>query len=218
MAAPWPAKLIWLLLTISTVASLVLQRWPAAGVSFVTLCLTFVPILAAERYGIKIPQGFAVAIILFLYATLFLGEVKDFYERFWWWDVFLHGGSAMAFGLTGFLLLFMLFEGDRFAAPAGAIASLGFCFAVTVGAIWEIFEFAMDQIFGLNMQKSGLVDTMWDLIVDCLGAAVGASWGYLYLKRNDPDSMVGGWIEAFINKNRGRFYRKFRARAKNPEA
>ncbi len=84
----------------------------------------------------------------------------------------------------------MLFEGDRFAAPPIAIAFLSFCVAMAIGGIWEIFEFSMDQFFGMNMQKSGLVDTMWDLIVDALGTLFAAVTGFLYLK-TPRDSGLG---------------------------
>ena len=75
-----------------------------------------------------------------------------------------------------------------------------------VGVVWEIFEFTLDQTLGLNTQKSGLVDTMWDLIVDCLGAAVGAAAGFVYLKD------LKGWVLAatlreFVSKNSALFRR-----------
>lgn len=50
---------------------------------------------------------------------------------------------------------------------------------MAIGGIWEIFEFAMDQVFGMNMQKSGLIDPMWDLIVDALGPLFSVTTGYL---------------------------------------
>jgi len=143
-------------------------------------------------------------VAVFIFATIFLGEIKDFYEKYWWWDVVLHTGSAVAFGLFGFIFIFMLFEGDRWAAPPIAIAFLSFCVAMSIGAVWEIFEFAMDQLFGMNMQKSGLIDTMWDLIVDALGALFSAVTGYFYLK-TPRDSGVGLWIKEFIEKNQGHF-------------
>jgi uncharacterized membrane protein YjdF len=59
------------------------------------------------------------------------------------------------------------------------IAFLSFCVAMAIGGIWEIFEFAMDQVFGMNMQKSGLIDPMWDLIVDALGPLFSVTTGYL---------------------------------------
>ena len=67
--------------------------------------------------------------------------------------------------------------------------------------MWEIFEFGMDQLFGFNMQKSGLVDTMWDLIVDAVGAAVIALLGWAYLRAAGNDSFLEKWIEAFVHAN-----------------
>jgi len=192
-------------LGISIVGAIFVERWSTVFVSILTLILTILPILFSDRFEVKLPTRFAIAIIVFVYATMFLGEVEDFYNRFWWWDVVLHGGAAIAFGLTGFLIIFMLFEGGRFAAPPIVLAVLSFCFAVAIGAVWEIFEFSMDFFFGMNMQKSGLVDTMWDLIVDCVGGFIGASAGYLYLKKRHGTGIFLGWIEAFIEMNKTHF-------------
>ncbi|MFT6864646.1 MAG: hypothetical protein ACJAVK_003214 [Akkermansiaceae bacterium] len=196
--------LIWAALVVSIVGSLWRGYWSAVMISSITLFLTWLPIAYADRFSIKIPTRFATAIVIFIFATLFLGEIKDFYGRFWWWDVILHTGSAVAFGLFGFILIFMLFEGDRFAAPPIAIAFLSFCVAMAIGGIWEIFEFLMDQSLGMNMQKSGLVDTMWDLIVDAIGALFAAVTGFLHLK-TPRNSGLGLWIKDFVDKNRSRF-------------
>ena len=203
--------LLWLVLVISIIWSGYSRLWHNAFISAFTLTLTVLTWKYENHFNIKIPRSFTIFIILFIYGTLFLGEVGDFYERFWWWDVFLHGGSALAFGLIGFLGIFMLFQGDRFAAPPLALAILSFCFAVAVGAVWEIFEFSMDQIFGLNMQKSGLIDTMWDLIVDCGGAFIGATSGYLYLKTQESQGPLAGRIDDFIQKNK-RYFGKLRSK------
>ncbi|MHA3914105.1 hypothetical protein [Halovulum sp. GXIMD14793] len=66
----------------------------------------------------------------------------------------------------------------------------------------------MDQLFGLNMQKSGLVDTMQDLIVDTIGASIGAFGGYLYLKGSRGGRLTK-MIEEFIQMNQ-KFYRRIR--------
>ena len=199
---------IWAILAVAVIGSLVAGRWSNAFVALATLGLVLLPALAADRFAIHIPVSFIAAIVLFTFATLFLGEVFDFYERYWWWDVVMHGSSALGFGIVGFLLIFMLFEGDRYAAPPAAIALLSFCMAVTIGAVWELFEFAMDQFFGLNMQKSGLVDTMWDLIVDMIGAALAACTGYIYLRGRAPGG-VRRVFDEFIAMNNA-FYRKYR--------
>jgi len=175
-------------------------------VGLAALALSLVPVFSVERFHIHLPVSFFVSIDVFIFATIFLGEALDFYERYWWWDIALHGGSAIGFGLLGFLFIFMLFEGNRYAAPPAAVSFFAFCFAVAIGSSWEIFEFGMDQIFGLNMQKSGLVDTMSDLIVDAVGATLGALAGFFYLKGLEFGGL-SGMIGEFIRLNR-QFFRK----------
>ena len=149
-----------------------------------------------------------LTVVTFVGGTLFLGEVYGFYDRFWWWDILMHFGSAMGFGLIGFVVVFMLFQGDRFAAPHWTIAFCAFCFALAIGATWEVFEFAMDQIFDMNMQKSGLLDTMVDLIVNLVGALIAALTGWLYLKGVTAPG-VHHLLDEFITRN-PRFFRRFK--------
>lgn len=177
---------------------------PVVFVTLAALALTFLPGHLAHRVGLRLPQSFLAAIALFVLASLYLGEVYDFYHRLWWWDLALHMGSAMGFGLLGFLLVFMLFEGDRYAAPPWAIGALSFCLAITTGTLWEVFEFAMDSLFGFDMMKSGLPDTMGDLIVNAVGAAVAALSGVLYLSDGARGRLRAPY-DAFISVNRRRF-------------
>jgi hypothetical protein len=183
---------------------------PAVFITLVALGLTFLPGLLASRVGLRLPPSFLAAIALFVLATLYLGEVQDFYDRFWWWDLALHFGSAMGFGILGFLLVFMLFQGDRYAAPPWAVGALSFCLAMTVGVVWEIFEYAMDTLFGFNMMKSGLPDTMGDLIVDAVGAALAALAGVVFLL--DRAGRLGAPFDLFIETNRTRFRKVFARR------
>ncbi|MCM2562125.1 hypothetical protein M8756_08150 [Lutimaribacter sp. EGI FJ00015] len=204
----WVAKGIWALLVLFLLDALFVGNWPLAFVSLATLVLSLAPVYMARWARIVVPPSFVAAIVLFVGGTLFLGEVFGFYERFWWWDLVMHAGSAVGFGLIGFILIFMMFQGDRFAAPAVAIAFFAFCFALAIGALWEIFEFGMDQAFGLNMQKSGLMDTMGDLIVDTLGALVGAGSGWAYLKWQSKGGLAR-IIDDFVARN-PRFFSRFK--------
>lgn len=204
----WVAKAIWALLVFFLLDALFVGNWPLAFVSLATLLLSLAPVYVGRWAEIFVPPSFVAAITMFVGGTLFLGEVFDFYERFWWWDIAMHGGSAVGFGLIGFVLVFMMFQGDRYAAPPLAIAFFAFCFALAIGAMWEIFEFAMDQAFGLNMQKSGLMDTMGDLIVDTGGALIGAGSGWAYLKWQSRGGL-SRLIDDFVQRN-PRFFRRFK--------
>lgn len=162
--------------------ALVQAEWTTAFVAVATLAAALLPWYLARSYRFYIPVGFELIIVLFVYATLFLGEVHGFYTRFWWWDAVLHVGSGMAFGFIGFLILYSLHRNGRFQAHPSLIAFFSFSVALAVGSLWEVFEFGMDTLFGFNMQRSGLRDTMWDIIVNTTGAALAALSGYAFLR------------------------------------
>ncbi|MEX2575878.1 MAG: hypothetical protein WD382_04425, partial [Halofilum sp. (in: g-proteobacteria)] len=149
-------------------------QWFAAFVTTGIVLLTLFPVLLARRFDVFVPAEFSLLAIVFVFASLYLGEVHDYYARYWWWDIVLHAASGFLLGIVGFLLVHVMNEMTDVGMhmKPGFVAFFAFLFAVGVGALWEIFEFGMDQLFGMNMQKgmlgdpSGLTDTMWDLIVD----------------------------------------------------
>jgi hypothetical protein len=192
--------LIRLALFVAGVSAVFTGQWSVLFAAGGALVLSYLPQLLASQIKIRLPLQFQFIITLFLYATLFLGEVGDYYEKFWWWDVVLHAGSAFAFGFVGFLALYLLYLRHKLAASPFLISVFAFSFGLAIGTIWEIFEFAMDQAFGLNMQKSGLRDTMWDLVVDGLGAGTASFIGYIYLKYKirDPFDTFISW---FLREN-----------------
>jgi len=183
---------------------LVLQgRYQAAIEVAIILCITFLPLLLGQRFQVKIPHEFESLAVVFVYMSLFLGEVQGYYARFWWWDIVLHTGSGFLLGILGFLLVYVLNEKEDIELDLHPkfIAFFAFIFAMGMGSVWEIFEFSMDQLFGMNMQKSGLVDTMWDLIVDGVGALIISILGWGFLRTRERDSFLEKWIDSFIDKN-----------------
>jgi len=191
------------LLILGAIFLFIAGQYQAVVETLLILCITFMPLLLDARLQVKIPYEFEALAILFAYLSLFLGEVLDFYNRFWWWDIVLHISSGFLLGITGFLLVYVLNEDKKinFDLSPFFIALFAFMFAMGFGAIWEIFEFSADELFGLNMQKSGLQDTMWDLIVDAIGALFISILGYRFLLTKERDSFLERWIDKFIVAN-----------------
>src|SRR6056297_1143571 len=205
-----------LILAAEAVLAILGQRWFTAFLTSMIIAITFFPLLFERRFRIHIPPELQLAAIGFVFASLFLGEIRDYYTRFWWWDMALHTTSGFLLGILGFLLVHIMNETEKIHVhmKPGFVAFFAFLFAVGVGALWEIFEFSMDSLFGMNMQKpmlgdaSGLTDTMWDLIVDALGALVIAVLGYGYLKAARDESFLERWIRSFVDSNPRLFKRR----------
>ncbi len=165
------------------VSSVVTQKWLTAFSGFSMLLLTFVPAFLERRLRVRLPVELTLFVCVFLFASFVLGEVRDFYEQLWWWDLLLHGLSAVVIGLIGFLGVYVFYVTNRIRISPFHIGAISFGCAVTIGTLWEIFEYVMDLTLGLNMQRSGLTDTMTDLIVNAIGALSAALIGYYYVRR-----------------------------------
>ncbi|MFH1637158.1 MAG: hypothetical protein ABIB71_01905 [Candidatus Woesearchaeota archaeon] len=177
------------------------------ALSLTALLLTFLPTIIAKKFKLDYPSEFEIMVLIFVYASIYLGEIHSFYLRFWWWDVFLHALSGVIIGIIGFSLVYILNRQKKLSMRLTPffVALFSFSFAMAIGGLWEVFEFGMDSFFGFNMQKSGLVDTMWDLILDAMGALAVSIFGGLYLKGNFR--FFERMEKKFIEKNIG-FFRK----------
>jgi uncharacterized membrane protein YjdF len=210
----------WIVIFVATVMTIDLAiflysgLWQTAFLTLAIMAVILAPTLLGVRLPVKIPPEIQVLALLFVFAALFLGEIQRYYDRIPWWDQALHVSSGLLLGILGFLLVYVLNANKRIDLhlQPSFVALFAFLFAVSVGTLWEIFEFAMDTLFGLNMQKakfgdpSGLTDTMWDLFIDVLGALVISVYGWWYM--NDPEqSFIERWIEKFIARNPGLFKR-----------
>ena len=161
--------------------SLFAQSWLTFFVGIIAFVILWLPPLLAKNFHIHFPLEFELLLNIFIYGSIFLGEIHSFYTRYWWWDIVLHTGSGIALGFIGFLVLYSLYQTKKIVISPFLLALFSFCFALALGALWEIFEFFVDMFMGTNMQKNGLTDTMWDLVVDAVGAFIVSVSGYLYI-------------------------------------
>ena len=151
--------------------------------SVIALFFTFFPSIIERNYKINLPIEFETFVTLFLFLHFALGEMQGFYHKVVWWDLMLHSSSAVMLGILGFMIIYVLFYTKEVKGNAFFAALFTFFFALSLGVIWEIFEFTADMLFGFHMQGSGLVDTMVDLILDMIGALIAATLGYMYITK-----------------------------------
>lgn len=168
--------------------------------------IMFLPGIIEKKLMLQIPNAMHIMFVLFLYCAIYLGEVRNYYYQFKHWDVLLHAFSSGMLGAIGFSFITLLNRAERVPVNLSPIfvALFAFCFAVMLGVMWEIYEFAFDGLLGLNMQKFALEDgtmllghaalknTMKDLIVDTIGAFIISAFGYISLKYRK------GWVEKML--------------------
>jgi len=196
---------VQVLLIIGLVMFILKRDWENVFLTLAVIFITLIPAIVNRRRRVFIPPEFQFIAVLFVFLSLYLGSGFDFYYRFWWWDLVLHTSSGFLLGIIGFIALFVLNQTDHL--PEGVKPSFlcffGVTFAVTLGVVWEIFEFTVDRIWpSVNMQsnETGVFDTMKDLIVDTIGAIVVAfmAWGYL---KSGRYSFLADGVRAFLAKN-----------------
>ncbi|OOM76681.1 hypothetical protein CLPUN_26210 [Clostridium puniceum] len=154
--------------------------------AIICIILPFIITYAANKKKLMLPSNFQPITVIFILLTLYFGEFLKFYSRFWWWDLFLHG----VFGGYVVIIALYLIQGviqkekhvsiKRFATFSLIFA---FCFSITLGTLWEIFEFLWDYFFKTNMVNGGLEDTATDLIIKIVAALI-TSIIYYFRKLN----------------------------------
>ncbi|MGI6176715.1 MAG: hypothetical protein ACOYJC_11285 [Christensenellales bacterium] len=161
------------------------------------LVVMFLPSFIQKKWRIGIPNYMYVAYFIFLFCAIYLGEIRNFYYLIPHWDTILHTFSGMMLGALGFTLVTLLNDEPsvRLNLSPRFIALFAFCFALALGALWEIYEYTVDGVLSLNMQKymladgtqlvgrAALTDTMKDIVVDAIGALVVSIAGYYMLKK-----------------------------------
>lgn len=157
--------------------------WTGVFVAAQALVISFLPNLLKKFFGIHTPFALRVGTVLFMFATLILGEIADFYNTFWWWDLILHGAASVGLALIAFITLLIFFTHIDLRPTALFASVLAVGLAVSVGVLWELYEFIIDSLFATDtpMQPSN-TDTMTDLAVTVAGALLVGVSGYRYIK------------------------------------
>ena len=205
--------LLKIILAVGAVLEAIQGNWLNPAATTGVIIVAFLPMLVGYRFHVRIPAEFELLAVIFVYASLYLGDLHGYYLKYWWWDILLHTGSGLILGIFGFLLVYVINEHEdlEMHMKPSFVSLFAFMFALGMGSLWEMFEFVLDQFLGMDTQGGSQVDTMSDLIVDGIGAFIISILGYSYLRTTKTDSFLERWIQHFINLNRRLFpHRKYR--------
>ncbi|WP_258049664.1 hypothetical protein [Clostridium weizhouense] len=172
------AILFEIVLIITAISNILSKQWNNLLLSILAIICIILPFIItyiAHKKNIILPSSFNIIALLFIFLSIYFGEIRKFYRILWWWDIFLHS----VFGIYGVIIALHLMKGiitknksvtqKRFGI---LIVIFAFTFSISLGTLWEIFEFLGSYLFKVDMLAGGFEDTMLDLIVKSLCAFI----------------------------------------------
>lgn len=155
---------------LALLSSLIRADYESAFTCALTLGLFFVPAFVEENFGIDIPTAMEIIILLFIFAAEILGELQSFYVRVAGWDTMLHTINGFLCAAIGFSLVDIFNRNERFSFKLSPIflALVAFCFSMTIGVMWELFEFGSDILVHTDMQKDTVIRDIYTVTLDPL--------------------------------------------------
>ena len=157
---------VYLILRFLVIITMIFQflhgNFQAVSLCFLTLILFFIPFIIDKKFKIDLPTPLEIIILLFIFSAEILGEIQNFYGIFKQWDTILHTLNGFLCAAIGFSLIDILNRSKRLHISLTPIfvALVAFCFSMTIGVLWEFFEFGCDSFFRLDMQKDRIVNNI----------------------------------------------------------
>ena len=143
-------------------------NWNNVFLCGLTLILFVIPAIIEKKFNLALPDALQILILLFIYSAEILGEINEFYIVIPHWDTILHTLNGFLCAAVGFSTIDILNQKEFFHATMSPIfvALVAFCFSMTIGVMWEFFEFGTDRILRYDMQKDVIVDTISTVKLD----------------------------------------------------
>lgn len=150
------------------VLSLIEKRYESVATCALVLVLFLVPSFLERKLHFELPSTIEKIVLLFIYAAEIMGELQEFYLRVSWWDTMLHTMNGFLCAAVGFALVDILNSNPnvKLSLSPFYLAFVSFCFSMTVGVVWEFFEFSMDWFFHFDMQKDTVINTISSVMLN----------------------------------------------------
>ena len=163
---------VYLILRAIVLAALVLsltrQDFESAFICLLTLVLFVLPAFVERSFRIRLPDTLEIIILCFIFAAEILGELQSWYVRLTGWDTIMHTINGFLCAAVGFSLVDIFNRSKRFQFELSPLflAIVAFCFSMTIGVLWEFFEFSMDFFFHTDMQKDTVLHAIYSVALD----------------------------------------------------
>ncbi len=187
-----------LIVILSLVIALLRGNYENAVLCVGTLILLLVPAFVEKRFKIELPTVLEVVVMCFIFAHTILGEIACFYVRVPGWDTMLHTLNGFICAGVGLSLIDLLNRHKRFQFELSPIyvVLVAFCFSMTVGVLWEFFEFGSDMLFHTDMQKDTVVDRITSVMLDPTSSNKAVTVdGITDVVVNGEDIGLGGYLD-----------------------
>ena len=193
---------------VTLIAQLIRGNYENVFLCILTLILFTIPTIIDKKLNIALPNALESIILLFIFSAEILGEVQNFYGIFKGWDSILHTINGFLCAAIGFSLIDILNRSEKFhtkMTPA-FVALVAFCFSMTIGVLWEFFEFGMDVTFKTDMQKDRIVQEISTVTLNPEGKndpveirnITGTTIYYIENGENKEISVVDGFLDIGI--------------------
>ena len=187
------------LIVLATLVSSILRgEYESAFICLLVLVLFMLPFFIQQNFGIERPSTLEIIILLFIFAAEILGELKCYFITFHHWDTMLHTTTGFLCAATGFALIDILNRNSRikFQLSPIYVALVAFCFSMTVGVLWEFFEFGMDRLFQMDMQKDTVVNSITSVMLDPTNSNIPVTIdGITSVQVNGQELGFGGYLD-----------------------
>lgn len=194
--------LVYVTLRVLVIVMMVLQllnrNYENVFLCALTLLLLIMPSLVQITFKVELPTTLEIIILVFIFAAEILGEISEFYLMFPFWDTVLHTLNGFLAAAIGFSLVDLLNRSEKVMFQLSPLftAIVAFCFSMTIGVIWEFFEFGMDMLFGYDMQKDTIVHVIRSVTLDPSGHNVPyVIKGITETTVNGQELGLGGYLD-----------------------
>lgn len=152
-------SILRLLTIIILVRQIMIQNYESAFFCLLTILLLYIPSWLQVQLHFELPPALEITVLCLIFSAAVLGEVNAFYVVVPGWDTILHTINGFLAAAVGFSLVMFLNGHKKFLFELSPffLALVSFCFSMTIGILWEFFEFGMDRFFGMDMQKDTIV-------------------------------------------------------------